>query len=159
MKIALAVAALVLAATACGDANGIPARDLQGENAGPSRLEIEAFDFAFEIEAPIPAGEVETVLVNRGKQPHQALLYRLNDDVDFETFKKRVMEDDSALPELADGGTDGIHVAIGNDETRTARGDELVAGTYAAICWVQDQSMRSNKNHAELGMITRFEVE
>lgn len=160
MKVTTMVVALVLAATACGGADGSSTQTAATEEAELTRLEIESFDFGYEISPdPVPAGEVETVLTNVGKQPHQVLLYRLNDGVDFDEFKEQVMEDDSVLPQLAEGGTDGMRKALGTGDTESSRGDHLVPGTYAAICWVRDQSGQTTKNHAELGMITRFDVE
>lgn len=154
------VVALVVAATACGGADGSSTPTAATEEAQVTRVEIEAFDFAFKVSPdPVPPGEIETVLTNEGKQPHQAMLYRVNDGVDFDDFKEQVREDQTLLPQLAEGGKGGVTDAVGHGDSKTATGDELTPGTYAVICWIRDQTAKTSKNHAELGMITSFEVE
>lgn len=160
MKVTAMVVAMVLAATACGGADGSSTPTASVEEGQVTRVEIEAFDFAFEVSPdPVPAGEIETVLTNNGKQPHQGMLYRLNHGVDFDGFKEQVMEDQTTLPQLAKGGFGGVTDAVGRGGSKSAAGDELTPGTYAVICWIRDQTAKTTKNHAELGMITRFEVE
>lgn len=160
MKVAAMVVGLALVATACGGADGSSTPTASVEEGQVTRVEIEAFDFAFKVSPdPVPAGEIETVLTNEGKQPHQAMLYRVNDGVEFDDFKEQVMEDQTVLPQLAEGGKGGVTDAVGDGDSKSAAGDELTPGTYAVICWIRDQSAKTSKNHAELGMITRFEVE
>lgn len=156
-------AALMLAAGllgACGGSSGEASASNQEEKAPTTRLEIVAYDFGYEIApATIPAGQIETVLTNEGHQPHQALIYRINDGITFEEFKKQVMADDSLVPKLAKGGIDGVSEVIGNGGETLATGDQLTPGNYGVLCFVRDQSLKSTKNHAELGMIAPLTVE
>lgn len=155
----LATLAACLVFAACGSdpegTTGAPS-----EEAEPTRIELIAHDFGFEIaDDTVPAGTMEAVMVNEGKQPHQALFYRLNDGVDFESFKKKVMQDDSLLPQLAEPGPNGLSKLAGPGEEIASATDELEPGEYAVVCFVIDQSMKTDKNHAELGMIQRLTVE
>lgn len=154
---------LLVASTACGggsDNSVTAAGDEQRSANGKVQIRMTASDFGFDLDAgTYPAGPAEMTLVNNGVQPHQALVYRLNDGVDFTTFKQTVMEDDTQVPKLARGGTEGVSKVLGPGDEFTTRGYELRPGSYAVICWVRDQSGETSKNHAELGMIETFEVE
>lgn len=124
----------------------------------PAGVEIVAGDFSFEVDTEsIPAGEVATTLVNRGKEPHQAGFYRLNDGVQYEEFVTEILKDDSQIPQLAEGGGAGVMRPIYPGETYTRPGDDLVPGTYALLCSIRDP--KTGKNHYELGMVSRIEVE
>ena len=137
-----------------GDGNGATVPEK------PTTVTLTGFEFGYEApDGLIPAGPIESVLVNEGKQPHQAILYRLNDGIDFDTFKTKVMKDDSVLPDLATGGTDGVSEIASPGDRVSSTGDAVDPGTYAYICFVRDQSGKTSKNHAELGMIAPLRVE
>lgn len=157
------IALAMVASTACGGGGGGTLTAASGDDqkgSEPVQIRLTALDFGFDIERDTyPAGPVETTLINNGSQPHQALVYRLNDGVDFTSFKQAVMEDDTQVPQLAKGGTEGVSKVLGPGVEFSTRGDTLTPGTYAVICWVRDQSGETSKNHAELGMIANFTVE
>lgn len=148
------VAALIVI-PACG---GEPSAD--GEAAAaptPTEVRIVATDFAFEVSpASIPAGVVETTLVNQGQEPHQAGYYRLNDGVTYEDFVAAVIKDDSMIPQLARGGGAGHMRGLSGGETGVRPGDELEPGNYAVMCSIRDPE--TGKNHYELGMIAQLTV-
>ncbi len=148
---------LLVLGVGCGAAGGSATTGDDSSEARPGRLEILATDFAFVLDrATISSGEVETILVNEGRQPHQVGYYRLNDGVDYETFVKKVLKDDSMIPELAEGGRAGVLRAVYPGDTYTRPSDEVVPGTYALICSIRDAD--SGRMHHELGMIARLEV-
>ena len=150
-------ALLFLVSVACS-ANVPAATREQPPADQPVQLEIVATDFAFALDnSTVPSGEVKTVLVNKGRQPHQVGYYRLDDGVDYETFVQKVVKDDSMIPQLAEGGRAGVLRAVYPGDSYVRPSDELGPGTYALICSIRD--VDSGRMHYELGMIERLEVE
>lgn len=157
MLVAIALVSLV----ACGEDDGgrASASDSEG-SAQPVTISFRALDFGFAFDKDTyPAGSIELVMTNEGGQPHQALLYKLNDGIDPGEFKSAAMKDQSMVPRLAEGGMDGIRQAAGPGENASAGAYVVDPGIYVAICWLPDQSLKTEKNHAELGMIQSFVVE
>lgn len=154
------LAAVVLVSLgACGGDGGAGGASASDDSSGPVTITLRALDFGFGLdEKSYPAGSIDLVMINEGAQAHQALLYRLNDGVDVDEFKDTVMKDQSTVPDLAEGGREGISQAAGPGDEASAGSYEVRTGTYALICWLPDQSLKTNKNHAELGMIEAFVV-
>ena len=124
---------------------------------GPAKLEVTAVDFGFELDREeIPAGVVQTVLINRGRQGHQAGFYRINDGIEYEEFVREIQKDDSQIPQLAEGGRAGVVRVVNPGDSYTRPGDELEPGTYALLCSIRDG--KTGKNHYELGMVARIEI-
>ena len=123
----------------------------------PFRLEVLADDFSFALEDRVPAGLVEMRLENTGAEPHQALVYRLNEGVAYKDYLEAVLEDDSQFPALSTrvGGVN-YGISAGDSETH-AETDPYEPGTYALVCFIKETE--SGKNHYELGMISPFTVE
>ena len=152
------VVLFLLLSVACGSAGGTAASSGDSPADPPDRLKITASDFGFALDrSTVSSGEVKTVLVNEGRQPHQVAYYRLDDGVDYETFVKKVIKDDSMIPQLAEGGRAGILRAVYPGDSYIRPSDELGPGTYALICSIRDT--HSGRTHLELGMIERLEVE
>ena len=150
----LALIPVVLTA-GCGGSTDEPSATKA--NPTPSRVEITADDFTFEIEpTSVEAGNVQTRLTNIGEQVHQAGYYRLNDGVGYDDFVEQIAADDSLIPRLAEGGRAGVVRVVYPDDSYVRPGDELTPGTYAVICSIADPD--TGKNHYELGMIARLEV-
>lgn len=123
-----------------------------------TRLAITGVDFGYRLTpTSVPAGKIRLELTNEGIQPHQALLYRLNDGVDIEMFERSVARDETSLPRLAES-VGGMTEYAATDETIVTDTRPLEPGSYAVVCFVKDQSLRTNKNHAELGMIAPLEI-
>lgn len=159
MKRMLAAMALVTL-VACGGNNNEGTGSGSSEDPEPVTITLRALDFGFGLdEKSYPAGQIELLMINEGAQAHQALIYRLNEGVDADDFKKTVMKDQSMVPQLAKGKREGISQAAGPGDEATAGSYEVTPGTYALICWLPDQSLETNLNHAELGMIESFVVE
>lgn len=145
------VSFLLVACSNPKDVDSQPERSL-------TRLAITGVDFGYSLTpSSVPAGKVRLELTNEGVQPHQALLYRLNDGVDIEMFKRSVARDESSLPRLAES-VGGMTEYAATDETIVTDTRPLEPGSYAVVCFVKDQSLRTNKNHAELGMIAPLEI-
>lgn len=147
---------LMIGMGACGDDAG-PAVPTVQEEERLSEVVIVATDFAFELsKTSFPAGTLQTTLINEGEQAHQAGYYLLNEGVSFEEFMAEVLEDDSAIPQLASGGRAGHVRGLSPGESGVRPGDDLEPGTYAVLCSVRD--LESGKNHYEIGMAASFEV-
>ncbi len=152
------VVLFLLLGVGCGSLGGSAATSGDSSEARPARLKIVATDFAFALDqSTVSSGDVKTVFVNEGRQPHQVGYYRLNDGVDYETFVKKVIKDDSMIPQLAEGGRAGVLRAVYPGDSYVRPSDELAPGTYALICSIRDTD--SGRMHHELGMIERLEVE
>ena len=144
---------LLLILTACGDS----AEETEAPEATVSTLTITATEFAYSMDPEsVPAGEVTTVLENKGDQAHQALFYLLNEGVTYESFVAKATKDDTQVPQLASGGRDGVSRG-GNPGASAEHEDELEPGTYAVICFIRD--VDSGKSHFELGMVAELKVE
>lgn len=155
MPIRYLAATLLLLLSACGGSEAAPKSDT--EEPARSEVSIVAVDFAFEMSTgEIPAGEVETTLINEGKEPHQAGYYRLNDGIGFDEFVAEITADDSMIPQLASGGVAGHMRGLSAGESGVRPSDTLEPGTYAVLCSIRDPN--TGKNHYELGMVARLDV-
>lgn len=141
--------------SACGGAA------TEAEN-GPSAavdgflLEVVADDFAFELTDSVPAGPLEVQLTNEGVEPHQALVYKLNDGVTYEEYLKSVLGDDSNFPALSTR-VGGVNYGISPGKVEVhEETDPYEPGTYAMVCFIKETE--SGMNHYELGMIAPFTV-
>ncbi|MCA1707662.1 MAG: hypothetical protein LC808_32080 [Actinobacteria bacterium] len=143
------IAAVIVFVPACGE-GASPVSDTPATSV-TTAVKIVATDFAFEISPQaIPAGVVETTLVNEGEEPHQAGYYRLNDGVTFEDFVTAVTKDDSMITQLAETGGAGHLRPLSGGERGVRPGDDLEPGEYAVLCSIRDPE--TGKNHYELGM-------
>ncbi len=156
----IAVVLLSLLAGACGgNGNAATENGADGESASEDRflLEIVADEFSFDLVDTVPVGYVDARLENVGKQPHHALIFKLNEGTTYAEFEEAVLKDDSKFPVLAErwGGVDrGITAGTGEIEKIT---QPYEAGTYAVVCFIRD--IKTSKNHYELGMMSEFTVE
>lgn len=156
----VAVIALSVLAAACGG-NGDVATETGADDQDAAQeaflLEIVADDFSFDLADSVPAGPVDVRLENVGKQPHHALIYKIQDGTTYEEFEKAVLKDDSQFPALAErvgGMTTGL--TAGTSEIASSD-DPYAPGTYAVVCFVRDT--KTSKNHYELGMMSELTVE
>ena len=136
--------------TACGG-NGSGTQTPSGNNqtAPPAQLNVTTADFKFEVDQEsVPAGWVELIQENTGKAPHEVQMFRLNEGVTFQQFKKASKGPGITKVATTVGGTAGT-AGISTDRTQAVT-LELEEGSYALICFVQGHNMR--------GMIAPFEV-
>ena len=133
-----------------------------GSSDGPDEgnlftVAIVADDFSFAVPEVVPAGQVEISLENAGEQPHQALIYRLNDGISYEDYVSEVLKDDSNVPALSER-RGGVNWGLGTGEAQVDKETKpYEPGTYAVICFIRDAE--SGKSHLDLGMISRLTVQ
>ena len=136
--------------TACGgNGSGTPSGGNQPQAAPPAQLNVSTHDFKFDVEQDsVPAGWVELIQENTGKAPHEVQMFRLNEGVSFQQFKKASKGPGIAKVATSVGGTAGTAgISTGRTQSVTL---ELEEGSYALICFVQGHNMR--------GMVAPFEV-
>ncbi len=147
--IVLAAALLMVTAFAACDSEG------EGEQAGetvqPRSLGIVATDYKLEGPTSVGAGAVSMSIANNGAEPHQALLYKLNEGQDAakmiaaekaQKLSWRSFGEFAGGPVAGPGGTGNVIV-------------DLAPGTYALFCEIPDGEGTS---HLALGMASDFEV-
>lgn len=151
---------LSLLAGACGDGGNLATEaGSSGDDASEERflLEIVADEFSFDMAESVPAGHVDVRLENVGKQPHHALIYRLNDGVAYDEFSDAVMKDDSQFPALAEK-VGGVDKGVLSGQSPIDKANEpWEAGSYVVVCFIRDT--KTAKSHYELGMMSELTVE
>jgi uncharacterized cupredoxin-like copper-binding protein len=169
---ALVVAGLVPALVACGDddddtTTGATSTEASEDSGGLSSAAADAQ----EIEVTVPGGEdgeyafdadlegltagpVTMTLTNNGALEHQAMLLRLNEGEDADSFLAAAAADPSGLDALAlvegFGGPNGV----GPGQTKAST-QVLEEGDYVLICVIPDDA---GVPHAAHGMVMPFTV-
>ena len=112
-------------------------------------LTITTEDFKFSTDQPsVPAGWVQVDQVNKGKEPHEVQIFKLNEGVTFDQFAKDQGGPGIAKLAVPAGGTSGsAGINPGETESVTLNLEE---GHYALICFVH--------GHNQKGMYAPFEV-
>lgn len=111
-------------------------------------------DFSFDMDEVIEAGEVNIKVDNHGVQPHEWILFKLDEGktlADMPAFLAQGENASGPPPGTEAGGAQAI----------SSHGSEVIAmnldaGNYVALCFLPDPE--SGKSHAELGMIQEFTV-
>ena len=136
-RIALALAPLVLIATACGREEQRPADEANRPRTpasppAPQVVTITASDFTFEAPREVPAGLTTFKLVNQGKELHHVQLVRLGEGKTVDDFM-------AALK--AGGGPPAWATMAGGPNPPDRAGKStttlpLEAGNYAMVCFI-----------------------
>lgn len=94
--------------------------------------EIVAVDYAYEgVPASLPAGEVGLRLDNQGDEVHEAVIFRINDDVDMD------IEELLQLPEEeAESQVEFTGVAFAGPGENGSAVVDLAPGRYALVCFI-----------------------
>ena len=103
--------------------------------AAPNVLTITATDYAFDAPAQIPAGYTTIRVVDKGHEPHQAALMRLEQGktyADFAAAVKAAKPDAPPPSWIVDAGGPNPPMPNGTAETI----QNLAPGTYAIVCFV-----------------------
>jgi hypothetical protein len=114
---------------------------------------IRALDFRFNVQQPLRAGQQRVRFVNRGVQPHEAVLVQLNPGSTLKDFVAFFEPNASGpSPGRPVGGMSGLEQdQEGNFVVK------LTPGHYGLICFFLDPG--SGMPHFAKGMSTEFDVE
>jgi plastocyanin len=121
--------------------------------AGDAELTLQ--DFAFVGLSDMTAGQHTVAVTNKGPQPHEATLVKLNEGTTVEQVVQAFTSTEAPSgppPWTSAGGIAGL--AAGSTATMDI---EVEAGDYAFICFVPDPA--SGKPHAALGMVGGLTVQ
>lgn len=115
-------------------------------------IEVALTEYAFTTTTDITAGTHTVRIVNRGSQPHELLLARLDSGVTVEQLIRWV---DGGMhgrpPGVPLGGTSGMVPGAHADLTF-----DFTPGDYAFICFFPDAN--DGREHAQHGMFKQFHV-
>jgi uncharacterized cupredoxin-like copper-binding protein len=129
----------------------------EGEASGASAPEadvmVDGKDFAFEFSDDIQAGDHVFSFSNKGGQPHEAVLIKLEGEATADEFASYFGPD--APPGPPPGAGVGGVVALDPGMSQSFKAS-LDAGRYAFICFLPDPSTEAP--HFALGMQQTFEV-
>ena len=114
---------------------------------------IRALDFRFNVQQPLRAGQQRVRFVNRGVQPHEAVLVQLNPGATLKDFVAFFEPNASGPPPGRPvGGMAGLE-----QDQEGSFVVKLAPGHYGLICFFVDPG--SGMPHFAKGMSTEFEVE
>jgi hypothetical protein len=108
-------------------------------------------DFMFDLPAQVKAGVQTWKIVNSGPQPHEIIMFRLNDGKTMDDVMAWAQTQAGAPPFNMIGGMQGL--TPGQTGWVTL---DLKPGSYVAACDIPDPT--SGKPHSELGMLMPFTV-
>jgi uncharacterized cupredoxin-like copper-binding protein len=133
------VFALMAAALVSEPAAAAPAHPAQ-------QATFSASDYRFEGPDTIPAGQTTVRLRNRGKEPHQLQLLKLEDGKSPADLAEALTTGNHGIPSWAKqmGGPNGVQAGHTSEATLY-----LEPGSYVIICGIPG---KQHQSHAELGM-------
>lgn len=155
---------LLLVAAACGS-SGESRTGAGGEGGGGSKsaapeaspaaegngeIVVQAKEYAFDVPATLNAGETTFALENRGKQPHEMVIFKLTGDKPVAELLKLPEKKAQKYVKII-GGTGA---GPGKDAKKPVQAD-LEAGEYAMICFVPAPDKKPHFMH---GMVSEFVV-
>ena len=112
---------------------------------------IDLVDYAFVFMKPLQAGKQRVLFTNTAKQPHELVLWRLEEGAHVDDVIAWVMQMDGPPPGAVVGGVAGIAPGVENLVDL-----DLAPGRYAATCFVPDAG--DGRLHTDHGMKVEFEV-
>lgn len=120
-------------------------------NCGFEAVEVTGLDFSFEgIPDELDAGVVGFSFTNDGEEPHEMLVFRINDDVDAS------VDELVQLPEQETEGMIELQAATFAEPGQTTYTfSDLEPGRYGAVCFVETAE---GVPHVDEGMQFEFEV-
>jgi len=118
--------------------------------ASVNALRIVATDFAFASPDTVPAGLTNIVMVNQGKDPHQAVVFRVDSAKTMAEVQAALMGPSIPSWITLPGGPNG---AMPGDSANTMT--VLDPGNYVMVCFLNGAD---GKPHIEKGMIKSFVV-
>jgi len=115
-------------------------------------VNITGTDFAFQAPDTIPAGLTTLKFVNAGKEPHQAVLMRIDSGKTMADVATLMKDPNAKVPGWIAFPTGANGVVPGDSSNATAT---LVPGHYALLCFI---SSPDGTPHANKGMVHPIEV-
>jgi hypothetical protein len=128
-------------------------RRRRGPNHDHADSVIRALDFRFNVQQPLRAGPQRVRFVNRGVQPHEAVLVQLNPGATLKDFVAFFEPNASGPPP---GRPVGGMTGLEQDQEGSFM-IKLAPGRYGLICFFLDPA--SGMPHFAKGMSTEFDVE
>jgi plastocyanin len=128
-------------------------RRRRGATSDPADSVIRTLDFRFNVQQPLRAGQQRVRFVNRGVQPHEAVLVHLNPGATLNDFVAFFGPNASGPPPGRPvGGMTGLE-----QDQEGSFVVKLTPGHYGLICFFLDPG--SGMPHFAKGMSTEFDVE
>ena len=121
--------------------------------AGDSELALQ--DFAFVGDTSMTAGQHTVTVTNKGPQPHEATVVKLNEGVTVDQLREAFTS--TAAPGGPPPATGAGGVAGIAPNATVSMDLDLQPGNYAYVCFVPDAA--TGKPHAALGMIGELTVQ
>jgi hypothetical protein len=146
--IVLGAALLMVTAFAACESEGDPEEDAAAQ---PASISYIATDYKLEGPASVDAGAVSISIQNNGAEPHQALLYKLNEGQDAAKMIAAAKAEPNSWRSFGEyyGGPVGGPGGSGQVTV------DIDPGKYALFCEIPDAEGTS---HLALGMANDFEV-
>lgn len=115
---------------------------------------VEAGEYVFESEDPLPAGTNQILFENVGAQPHHMIATKLIGEATAEDVED-AFKSQKGRPPLEEESTQTTAVTEGGEDQLVTF--ELEPGRYAFYCFITDR--QGGKPHALKGMVDEIEVE
>jgi hypothetical protein len=125
------------------------------ENCGWAKVDVQAKEYEFAgIPKKIGAGPVNFEFSNEGQEPHEFLLFRVNDGVTESVEDLVALPQEEALTKISPVGA--TFAAPGQKEYTVV---DLDAGRYGVACFVPVGGGEEGPPHTSEGMFAEFEVD
>lgn len=154
LPVAFVTAALLLAGAACTSEESPDAAASSPESATPVSvppIEVTAREYKFTVSETLESGEATFTLLNKGKEEHELVIFKLKTDRSAEKVLKLPQKKGRKLVEEV-GGT---FAKPGRAATNPIRTD-LTPGVYALVCFIPAPD---GTPHFAKGMVEEIAVE
>jgi uncharacterized cupredoxin-like copper-binding protein len=165
----IVVATVVLGAgllTACGDddndvassvddTESTPTTGAADDAGGPTKVDVTAKDYAFDLPASIKGGVVQLAFTNAGKEPHFAGFSKIDEGKTFEDAKAALTAPEGQAPAGPPPFEDIGGIATADPGVGTTATFALEAGSYAVYCQIPAPD---GVSHAAKGMVSELTV-
>lgn len=131
----------------------VAAADGEAVEAPAADVELSLTDFAFAMGGPVAAGRRVVAVANKGEQMHEAVLVKLDEGATAMDVAAAFAPGGSGRPPAMPlGGVVGLEGGASQSFPV-----DFTPGRYALLCFLPDPA--SGKAHAELGMMSEFDVQ
>jgi hypothetical protein len=124
------------------------------DNCGWQQVDVTATEYKFEGVPPtLEAGPTSFDLSNKGKEPHELVVLRINDDFEGSFADILKLPEEEAMQK-----TKGVGGTFAEPSEAEYLVTELEAGRYALACFVPVGGGEEGPPHTSQGMFVEFEV-